>query len=454
MTAHISKPFVHVEDSNGNPYVAAKLYVYDVGTTNLKTIYSNAGLSVSVTNPLTSNASGDFDRVYIASGTYKLRAETAAAALIWEVDNIDTGLTSGSGALAISAGGTSATTAAAARTALGAAAQTDVDDLAADITTLTASLQNLVSVPQGRLCLVTATPVPAADVSAGTSVYYTPYIGNQIPLWDGSQYNLETFAELTLTMNANHLANQIYDVFVWDESNVITIGTGPAWNTATAGSGARGAGAGTTQISRQGGIWVNTVEITARNGATTYTVNANRGTYVGTILVDGSNGQISQHVTVGQSRKPGPWNAYNRIRRELLATDATATWNYGTNTIRASNGDSNNKVTTLCGLPDESVFCFFRQVLGNSVASTAGYSVIGLGINSTTAMSGMLGVHYVSIGGGITVETRATVTASHTVNPIIGINNIQACETIPTTTGTETQYGTANYMILSAQWGA
>jgi hypothetical protein len=454
MTAHISKPFVHVEDSNGNPYVAAKLYVYDFGTTNLKTIYSNEGLSVSVTNPLTSNASGDFDRVYIASGKYKLRAETAAAALIWEYDNIDTSLTSGSGALAISAGGTSATTAAAARTALGAAAQTDVDDLAADITTLTASLQNLVSTPQGRLCLVTATPIPAADVSAGSAVYYTPYIGNQIPIYDGSQFNLQTFAELTLSMNANHLASQLYDIFVWLESSVVTIGTGPAWNTATAGSGARGTGAGTTQISRQGGIWVNTVEITARNGATTYTVAANKGTYVGTIVMDGTNAQISQHVNVGQSRLPGPWNAYNRKPRTLKVTDATGTWTYGTNTIRASNGDSNNKAMILRGLPEDNVGCEFRQLARVLENTTTGQVDIGIGVNSTTVFSGLVGcAAYGANSAATDVTSGATGVASHTVLPSIGIDNIQCLERVTQTGGTDTIYGSP-YMMLEVEWDA
>src|SRR5690242_19224615 len=140
MTAHISKPFINVADSNGNPIVGAVLYVYQVGTTALANIYSDSALSVALTNPLSganaSNASGDFPRIYVASGRYKLRAETSAGVLIWQYDEVDTGLTSGSGALAISAGGTGATTAASARTSLGAAAQTDVDSLSTSLATI------------------------------------------------------------------------------------------------------------------------------------------------------------------------------------------------------------------------------------------------------------------------------------------------------------------------------
>ncbi len=450
MTAHIAKPFVHVEDSNGNPYVSASLYVYDVGTTNLKSIYSNTGLSVALDNPLTSDTAGNFARAYVASGSYKLRAETATASLIWEIDNIDTGLTSGSGPLAISAGGTGATSAASARTALGAAAQTDVDDLSDDIATLSSSLQNLTASPQGRLTLVSGVPVPASDVISGASVYYTPHVGAQLPIYNGTQFALSTFAQLTLTMNANHLANQIYDVFIWKEGDVVTIGTGPGWNTVTAGSGARGSGAGTTQIERVGGIWVNAVEITARNGSTTYTVAENLATYVGSILIDGTNGQVSSHVTAGQSRKPGPWNAYNRIRRILKVTDPTASWTYAS-TSRVSHADATNVATTLCGLPDEPISITFRQKVDISLgAADIAESNIGVGVNGSFA--GMAGMLYLSVAD--TTRVAHHITASNVVLPNIGIQNITTLESAPTADGTQTFWGTEPLMCMYVEWGA
>src|SRR2546430_11194181 len=85
-----------------------------------------------------------------------------------------------------------------------------------------------------------------------------------------------------VTLNPTHPASNIYDVFVFKGAGIPTIGTGPAWNTATAGSGARGTGAGTTELTRAvGGLWTNAFAMTARNGATTYAVNVNQGTYVG-----------------------------------------------------------------------------------------------------------------------------------------------------------------------------
>jgi hypothetical protein len=449
MTAHISKPFVHVEDSNGNPYVAAKLYVYDYGTTNLKTIYSNEGLSVSVTNPLTSNASGDFDRVYIASGKYKLRAETAAAALIWEIDNIDTSLTSGSGALAISAGGTSATTAAAARTALGAAAQTDVDDLATDIATINAALTNITAIPQGYLTPTSGTPVISSGVTAGATVYYTPFMGNLCPIYSGSSMVVTEFDELTLSLVASHVASAIYDCFIINDAGTVRLVTGPAWNAATAGSGARGSGAGTTQISRAvGGIWTNTVAMTARYGATTVAVDANKGTYVGSIHMDGTNAQLSCLIAYGQNRKFGIWNAYNRQNRILKAGDPTASWTYNTASYRASNGSSDNKITVFSGLAEETYDCTLRQ---NTNIATAGQIVTpGIGYNSTTNSSGYAGSAGIATAS-VGASHRQIILANYIAAPALGINNIQALE-YGGGAATCTFYGAEADMLLTVKW--
>ena len=113
-----------LSNSNGSPVVGAILKIYEFGTTTFRAIYSDAALMIPMTNPLAgvnaSNANGQFPCFYMAAGTYKLRAETSLGVLIWEVDNLDTGTSAGSGALPLPRGGTGATTAAAARANLGA----------------------------------------------------------------------------------------------------------------------------------------------------------------------------------------------------------------------------------------------------------------------------------------------------------------------------------------------
>lgn len=456
-------PFVKVLDSNGAPIVGAVLKVYASGTTTYLAIYSDASLTIPLSNPLlgvnASNASGDFPRFYLAQGTYKLRAETSTGTLIWEWDNIDTGLSAGVGALPISAGGTGATTAAAARANLDVPSTSELSDLAADIATLSSSVQNIVAFPQGRLTLTTGVPVLATGVTAGAAVYYTQFVGNVVPVYDGAQFNTRSFAsDLALTLNANHVANAIYDVFIYWDGTALQIATGVAWNTATAGAGARGAGAGTTELARVNGLLVNKFDIAYRNGATTGTITANQGTYVGSISMDGTNGQVSCHTAYGQSRKWGAWNAYNRKKIVLQAGDPTASWPYATSTVRASNNSSLNSLTVFSGLPEETAqIKFFQSGIAGSGSATSQVLAnwkIGIGVNSTTVMSGRA-----PIGGGrvdgtsVDIFVQDDLTANYNAAPTIGINTYTSLEQTTTiNNATMTYQGTSTGMLLEAVW--
>lgn len=454
------QPFVKVLDSNGVPIVGAVLHVYEVGTTTNRAIYSDAALSVPLTNPLSgvnaSNASGDFPRFYMAAGTYKLRAEvTNGGTLIWEWDNIDTGTATG-GTLPIASGGTGATTAAAALTALGAAAASDVTALSTQISTFTSALQNLISAPQGRLTLTSGTPVLSTGVTAGTSVFYTPYIGNLCPVYDGVQFNAKVFTELTLTLNSNYVLNSHYDCFIINDSGTIRIVTGPAWTTITAGSGARGAGAGTSELTRLNGLWVNANAMaTARNGGSTFSVNANQGTYVGSLYIDGTAGQITCHTTIGQSRKWGVWNAYNRVPISLLAADASASWVNAPTTWRQSRADANNFIQVFAGLPEE-VFDgrFVQQIQCFAAASNTSVANIGIGVNSTTVLTGQQGLASSALLGGTSVTVASTAEANATLAPTIGVNAFNMIEQATSGTTNNQFNGTSSNMLMTVRWRA
>jgi hypothetical protein len=126
-----------------------------------------------------------------------------------------------------------------------------------------------------------------ATQASATSIIYTPYSGNQIPIYDGvSTFSSLTFAELTnnttqsSTGNAGPAAvanNKNYDLFVWSNAGVATLTRGAAWNSDTSRSS-------TTEndLTRVNGVWVNLNAIT--NGPT-----ASKGTYVGTVRSDGSS---------------------------------------------------------------------------------------------------------------------------------------------------------------------
>lgn len=316
------------------------------------------------------------------------------------------------------------------------------------------NFNNVQQSPQGRLTLVSGTPVMNTDETAKTSVFYTPYVGNKVPIsTNGTSFKVRSFSELTLTLVANHLASTIYDVFLFDNSGTITIGTGPAWNNNTAGSCARGTGAGTTQLSMVNGLLTNTVSMTARNGATTYTVAANEGTYVGTIFIDAAAGQVSCHFSYGQSRKFGIWNAYQRRRIALKAGDSTANWN-SAGTLGPINAASANVATSLCGLAEEMIDARYVQsftaVMNNN---TVQYNN-AIGYNSISASSGKKGLFENIASAPATLNQTIAVdtTAEYIAAPSLGINNFQMLEATPNGGSGHTSTGTEASCLMVVSW--
>jgi hypothetical protein len=302
-----------------------------------------------------------------------------------------------------------------------------------------------VVLPQGYLTPTTGVPIITTGVTAGTAVYYTPFVGNLVPLYSGVRFVPYEFSELTLTLVAQHAASTIYDVFAFLDSSTLRIGTGPAWSNSSSATGARGTGAGTTQISRVNGVFTNTVSMTARNGTDTYTVDAGKGTYLGSIFIDGTQGQITCHKDYGQSRKWGIWNAYNRRQLFLKAGDATGSWNYGTNTLRPSNNATANSLTVFCGLAEEMIEVSARQKASGSNGAGA-TSRVGVGWNSTTAASGYAPTISTRVN---TNAVAQSLIAHYTPPPTLGIVTVTMLEAATDTTAFS---GAESDMMLTAEW--
>lgn len=123
-------------NSDGVPYIGAKAYFYDAGTTTPRTVYSDSALTVPRTQPVEADSSGKFPAIYVQAGVYKIKVTQSDNTLIYEQDNVDAGVASNvSGAVPIANGGTAGTTAATARANLGAASQTGLDTLTSSTTT-------------------------------------------------------------------------------------------------------------------------------------------------------------------------------------------------------------------------------------------------------------------------------------------------------------------------------
>lgn len=250
-----------------------------------------------------------------------------------------------------------------------------------------------VIVPQGRLTVTTATPVITSTTSAQTTVYYTPYVGCLVPLYDGTYWTPTVFAELSQATTdstkspAACTTNSNYDLFVWSDSGTLRCTRGPAWSSGTT----RGTGAGTTELVRTNGILLNAVSIT--NGPA-----ASRGTYVGTIRTNGSS-QVDfifgASATGGTAGFVGVWNAYNRVKFSHFVRDDTNTWTYN-GSYRSSNASDAMRVSFVRGLNEDGVFAFASVMMTNS-ASSAGHA--GIALDATNTNNGTGGEGAVSTSG-------------------------------------------------------
>lgn len=311
--------------------------------------------------------------------------------------------------------------------------------------------------PQGYLTPTSGTAIITGDATAQTAIYYTPYVGGNAAIYNGTTLVSYPFSQLQL--NLTGLAGSgIYDVYLayttLTSAGTAVIGTGPIWGTVTPGSGARGAGAAIQRDSRTG-LWVNgtTMTFAWNNGSISGTVSAAAGTlvYLGSLYIDSGGGTVTCNRSYGQSRKWGVWNAYNRQPLILQGGDPSSFWNYGGNGVwRQSNGSSSNFLSAFTGLAEEEVEAEFRQNVNQST-STVFASVVGIGLNSTTAPSGFVGTTLNNTGNS---NNLLVDTASFIQTPFLGVNvfNMLEVGNVGSPTPTSKYFGTISQMLMTLRY--
>ena len=230
------------------------------------------------------------------------------------------------------------------------------DDGGGQVTITIAGGSTPYSLCQGRLTLTSGTPVTTSDVTAATTIYFTPYKGNQIGLYSGATWNLFAFSEISLSLSG-YTADKNYDIWVYDNSGTVTLDS-TVWTNDTTRA---------TALTTQDGVYV-------KSGATTRR-------YVGTIRITGTTGQTEDSVT-----KRFVWNHYNQEPRLLLKTVSTASWTYQTATYRQCNADTANQVDLVAGLSTQ-VWLEFGIATESRADTTATASI---GVDSTTASSAVV----------------------------------------------------------------
>jgi len=266
-----------------------------------------------------------------------------------------------------------------------------------------------VAIPQGRLTLQTATPVMITTQSAKTTIYYTPYTGMLVPIYNGTVFTMTSIgAELSQTTTdttkspAAVVANSNYDLFVWSDAGTMRCTRGPAWTNATT----RSAGTALVMVN---GIWLNNAAIT--NGPA-----ASRGTYVGTVRSNASSqidwiyGGLAANGTAGVF---GVWNAYNRVKVMSLCAASTDSWTYASATVRSANAANTMRHSFVSGLEYDA---FYAAHWGMG----AGVGVcVGIGFDVTNAFSGRMLGNY---------NASATPVMGDYATTALGFHFFQACE--------------------------
>ena len=310
---------------------------------------------------------------------------------------------SGANLTTLAAGNISSGTVATAR--LGSGTASSGTFLRGDSSWAVAAPDPALGVAEGRLTATTGTPVTTADVSGATSIYYTPYIGDKIALYDGSAWNHRTFTQITISLSGL-TASKPYDVFAYDNSGTVTIETLVWTNTLVRA----------TSLVHQNGVL-------SKSGATTRR-------YLGTVYINASGGQTDDTIL-----KRYIWNYYNRISRTLRVMDTTTSWTYTTATVRQMRGSTANQVETVIGVAEVPVSLSLRIGAQNTLAAKNMWA--GIGHNATTSPVATSQSSYSTSPVGYYVQTLGS---GVTIYPAIGFSYFSMLEW-SVASGTTTFYG-------------
>ncbi|MDL1889736.1 hypothetical protein FBQ96_09180 [Nitrospirales bacterium NOB] len=291
----------------------------------------------------------------------------------------------------------------------------------------------LAGICDGRLTLSSGTPVPTIDVLAATTLYFTPFQGNQVALFDGAQWALFPFTERSLDLS-ELAANTLYDIFLYDDAGTLTL-EAVAWNVPDNGAVTSISNASprvvtvpshtlsTGQLVTVVGNSVASNNATWRVGTTTATTfqlrnldgssssapgsvgtggswqradqNTSRATalalqdgvyvkagaptrrYLGTIRIGTVAGESEDSAA-----KRYVYNENHPVPRKLKVVETASQWTYSTSAWRAANNDLANRVGVVIGNAGSLVSLnLVARMLGSGAGGTAGIAYDAINTN-------------------------------------------------------------------------
>lgn len=217
-----------------------------------------------------------------------------------------------------------------------------------------------------RLTLTSATPVTTADITAATTLYFTPYKGTNVSIYSGSAWQPFTLAQLSIAVPA--VANQMYDVFLDYNAGTPQLAV-LAWTSDTARA---------TALAYQDGVLVLSGTTTKRYLGSFHTI---------------ASGQTEDSVA-----NRYVWNYNNRVARSMSRVDATASWTYTTAVFRQANGSTANQLNFIVGVAEDVVTARVAAISVNGTLAVQETS--GIGLNSTTVNSAIFNTSFTNPSGG------------------------------------------------------
>lgn len=229
------------------------------------------------------------------------------------------------------------------------------------------------------------TPVsgdPTGNSSSASTLYYTPYTGNRIALWDGTNYSPVSFSETSLSLSGL-TTGTLYDVFGYISGGALTLET-LAWSSATA-------------------------RATSLAGFPQYKTGDQTRRYLGTIRATGTT------TTASDRQKRFIWNNNNRVLKEMFSNETGTSHAYTTASWREWNNSTAYRLEYIQGLVEESVTV---QLVGKFSGSAE--SRLGLGFNTVATSSVPEGVFVSTALAGASIST----TLRRGVDAVLGYNYI------------------------------
>ena len=196
------------------------------------------------------------------------------------------------------------------------------------------------------------------DATAATTLYFTPYDGPQISLYNGTAWETISSAQVSIAVPAT--MNTGYDVFAYINSGALALEL-VAWTNLTT----------RVAFNRLNGVRVKASDPTRR--------------LVGSFRTTGVSGQTEDSI-----KNRYLTNVDNRLEKFVRVSDSTASWAYSTGSWRISNNNSANKIGLFRGLDEDPVIIVANSLVSNSTA-TPRLAIAGIGLDSTTAAAGVGG---------------------------------------------------------------